>query len=287
MFFTSDAKVIGESLFGTIYLDSVDHVSESYIPSEEKKKVVKVSKKPLVELNKNTKGVKVEENIFDEVKLLKNLDHPNIVKLYHFMKDENHYYTVYEACDGDLLDLLKKDLTYSQKLKLLKDTLEAIRHIHNLGISHFDISLENILYKEENGEFIPKLCDFGLAKVTDGKSLYEVRDMFRNTPGKDAYIDPCIFLVETKLSDLFSFGLCIWAVVFEFATYDKYNETYTYFLNHSLTELLSCYGTQLISVPDGQLPLILDLLERMMSVSNLHKRATAEELLKHKLFTQI
>lgn len=288
---TSEAKIIGNSLFGFVYSDSVDHTTETYMPPEEKRKIVKTSKKSLVRAKKNRNKIVIDENIFEEVKMLKSLDHPNIVNLYHFDEDDENYYTVYEACDGDLFELSNSNLDYFQKVQLLKEALQAIQYIHSLGITHFDISLENILYKKVGDRYTAKLCDFGLAKHTGMVTLEEMKNTFTNTPGKKEYIDPHIFFINTKISDLYSFGVCLWAFIFGFMPYDKKNTTYAYFIAHGPTALFNNYRTDIV-LPDGNLPLVLDILETMIrvpkSLRELHGiRKPADQLLQHQLFTQI
>lgn len=38
--------------------------------------------------------------LFNEINILRNLDHPNIVKMYEFFEDEKRYYIVTEICKG-------------------------------------------------------------------------------------------------------------------------------------------------------------------------------------------
>jgi serine/threonine protein kinase len=49
----------------------------------------------------------------------------------------------------------------------MKALLETIKNLHEIGIIHRDLKLENILMKLEGGKFIPKIIDFGL-------SIYQV-----------------------------------------------------------------------------------------------------------------
>lgn len=75
---------------------------------------------------------------------------------------------------GDLWDLMKYGQTICEieVRNCLAQTLEALRHIHGLGLIHGDIKPQNILLFKVEGRFVVQLCDFGLteyATLEDGK----------------------------------------------------------------------------------------------------------------------
>ena len=91
----------------------------------------------------------VDDNkLIDEILILKNLDHPNIMQLYEFFEDNNNYYMVSEFCDqGDLLGKLQK-LGYMNEIVvkfLMEQIFNAIAYLHSKGVFHGDIKLENIM----------------------------------------------------------------------------------------------------------------------------------------------
>ena len=87
----------------------------------------------------------------DEIDILKNLEHPNIMKIYESFHDKDNVYIVSEYCDqGDLLKKIEKLGTFNQiMVKFLMDQiLNAISYLHSNRIFHGDIKLENVmLYK--------------------------------------------------------------------------------------------------------------------------------------------
>ena len=87
----------------------------------------------------------------DEIEILKNLEHPNIMKIYECFNDKENVYIVSEYCDeGDLLGKMEKLGKLNQiVVKLLMDQiLNAIAYLHSNRIFHGDIKLENVmLYK--------------------------------------------------------------------------------------------------------------------------------------------
>ena len=88
------------------------------------------------------------EKLLDEIIILKNLEHPNIMKLYEFFEDEKSYYMVSEFCDqGDLFDKMQK-LNWMTEIVvkfLMEQVLNAIAYLHSKGVIHGDIKLENIM----------------------------------------------------------------------------------------------------------------------------------------------
>ena len=86
--------------------------------------------------------------LLDEIIILKNLDHPNIMKLYEFFEDDENCYLVSEFCDqGDLLQKLDK-LNYMNEIIvkfLMEQILNAIAYLHSKGVIHGDIKLENVM----------------------------------------------------------------------------------------------------------------------------------------------
>ena len=87
----------------------------------------------------------------DEIEILKNLEHPNIMKIYECFTDNENLYIVSEYCDqGDLLGKMEKMGTLNQIVVkfLMGQILNAIAYLHSNRIFHGDIKLENVmLYK--------------------------------------------------------------------------------------------------------------------------------------------
>ena len=86
--------------------------------------------------------------LLDEIMILKNLDHPNIMKLFEFFEDDKNYYMISEFCDqGDLLGKMQK-LNHMNEIVvkfLMEQILNAIAYLHTKGVFHGDIKLENVM----------------------------------------------------------------------------------------------------------------------------------------------
>jgi calcium-dependent protein kinase len=106
------------------------------------------------------------EVIKDEVRILTQLDHPNIVKYYDTYEDDKFLYLVMEYCSGgELFEKITKSKTQvfneSEAAEIMKKLFRAVNHCHSVGVVHRDIKPENIMY-DKDGEI--KLIDFGLAR---------------------------------------------------------------------------------------------------------------------------
>ncbi len=98
-----------------------------------------------------------------ELKSLKKLNHPNIVKLKEVIRENDELFFVFEFMDGNLLDLMKYQehhFTSSEICSILRQTLQGLVFMHKHGFFHRDIKPENMLMKGN----VCKVADFGLAR---------------------------------------------------------------------------------------------------------------------------
>ena len=96
-------------------------------------------------------------------------DHPNIVRLEEVYESHSEIYLVQEVCKGgELFDRLDEQPDYhyteAQCARLVKQMLSSVRYIHNKGIIHRDLKLENFLFSDLDAKSELKMIDFGLSK---------------------------------------------------------------------------------------------------------------------------
>ena len=104
------------------------------------------------------------------------MDHPHIAKLLDAGTTETGApYFVMELVKGvplnDYCD--QHRLTISERLNLFIQICSAVQHAHQKGIIHRDLKPSNVLVESHDGEPVPKVIDFGLAKATTGLQLTE------------------------------------------------------------------------------------------------------------------
>ncbi len=105
-----------------------------------------------------------------EIEIMKQLDHPSVVKLFDFYNTENILYIVVEFISGgELFDKIVQNGKYpEQKARVLvKNILEAVQYLHNKSIVHRDLKPENILLQNKHSDTDIKIVDFGVAREID------------------------------------------------------------------------------------------------------------------------
>jgi serine/threonine protein kinase len=108
-----------------------------------------------------------------EIDVLKMCQHPNIVELIDLFDNSDFYYIVLEFMQGkDLFDYIQFrnfKLTEERVKELSYQIGIAIKYLHSYGIVHRDLKLENVMMSDNSETSIPKLVDFGLAKMIGPK----------------------------------------------------------------------------------------------------------------------
>ena len=105
--------------------------------------------------------------LFNEIRLLDGITHPNIVHVIEWFDEIKNFYIVEERMNGgDLHQRLEQVFQFPEyeAKRIIKNITDALDHLHNLKIGHRDVKLENILLQTESNSLIAKLTDFGLAK---------------------------------------------------------------------------------------------------------------------------
>lgn len=196
-------------------------------------------------------------NILKEVQIMRQLDHPNIIRLLEFSESREYYYIVLElAPGGELFHQIVRLTYFSEELSrhVITQVANALLHLHEeKGIVHRDIKPENILFspipfvpskhpkptqpgdedKVDEGEFMQgigaggigqiKIADFGLSKV-----IWETQTM---TPcGTVGYTAPEIVKDErySKSVDMWALGCVLYTLLCGFPPfYDESIEVLT------------------------------------------------------------
>ena len=184
---------LGEGAYGSVY--KVQQKFTNYL------RAVKAIKKKNVD----------STEFFNEIELLKALDHPNIIKLFDCYQDKSYYYMVEEYCSGgDLFDYIQKEKFFTERKAgtIFNQLLSAVNHLHKKRIVHRDLKPENIvLIEAKNKDVFIKLIDFGTSITIKGKNLtqelgtiyYIAPEVFMNSYNEKADIWSCGIILYTML----------------------------------------------------------------------------------------
>ena len=123
------------------------------------------------------------------------MDHPHIAKIFDAgTAQEGRPYFVMELVKGiPLTDYCDQHrLGLPERLALFRQICSAVQHAHQKGIIHRDLKPTNILVESHDGEPVPKVIDFGLAKATSGLQLTDrsLFTAFGTVAGTPLYMAP-------------------------------------------------------------------------------------------------
>ena len=149
----------------------------------------------------------------NEINILRQLEHKNIMKLYEVIDTSNYLYLVLEYIKGiSLLELIESERNHcieqNRALKIFLQIVRGISYCQSKNINHRDIKLENILVLEDD---IVKIIDFGFA-IKCNKDSYQ--KFFCGTP---SYMAPEIVNKEKYIpqySDIWSLGVLLFTMVY-------------------------------------------------------------------------
>ena len=99
--------------------------------------------------------------LFQEVSILNDLDHPNILKVFQTVETFRSYYIVLENADGGpLASQIKTSCNEVLVGKYMHDIFSAIYYMHNHDVIHCDLHLGNILLSNTSSTSIVKIVGF-------------------------------------------------------------------------------------------------------------------------------
>ena len=126
------------------------------------------------------------KKFFEEMAIMKTLDHPNILRVFEVFKDQKRFYLVTELCTGgELFDEVSKKDFFSEKdaALVISQLLQAVSYCHAKNIVHRDLKPENIMLDSTDSKTI-KVIDFG----TSTKKMHN--EKFKVPFGTSYYIAP-------------------------------------------------------------------------------------------------
>ncbi|KAG6509841.1 hypothetical protein ZIOFF_027848 [Zingiber officinale] len=158
---------------------------------------------------------KDKNGFLNEIYLLSQINHKNVVRLYGYCFEKHTPLLVYEFVpNGSLFDLLhtkKKIISLEDRLKIADESAEALAHLHSFEphpIVHGDVKPHNILL---HNDLTAKVSDFGISKLLSANET----EALTTAEGTAAYADPVLveeLFLSTK-NDVYSFGIVLLELV--------------------------------------------------------------------------
>ena len=272
-------KCLGKGAFGEVYLTSRQGGKQKYATKKIDKKFVS---RP-----------KAKKYLDNEILILKEVDHPNIIKLYEVKETTQFFYLIMELCNGgSLSDRLEEHIKkykrpFSEETVqyLMKQIMSAINYLHLKNILHRDIKLDNILVNFDNDEdkrnnnmlkAKVKIIDFGFARhLAPAQLAY-------STLGSPVNMDPGILRKLNKMdnhndygydqkADIWSLGTICYEMLIGKTTFDA----------NSMRDLVRKVESGNYYLPTSLSKEAVSFLNGMLQYDS-KKRLTAEQLYNHK-----
>ncbi|TRY97560.1 hypothetical protein DNTS_002595 [Danionella cerebrum] len=150
------------------------------------------------------KSQKEKEVVKNEIQVMNQLDHANLIQLYAAYESRNDIILVLEYVDGgELFDRIIDEnykLTELDTVMFIRQICEGLRYMHKMYILHLDLKPENILCVSRVTNKI-KIIDFGLARK------YQPREKLRVNFGTPEFLSP-----EVVNYDFVSFNTDMWSL---------------------------------------------------------------------------
>ncbi|XP_021509343.1 myosin light chain kinase family member 4 [Meriones unguiculatus] len=187
LYTVSKSEILGGGRFGQVH------------KCEEKATGLKLAAKII-----KTRGVKDKDDVKNEISVMNQLDHVNLIQLYDAFESKHDIVLVMEYVEGgELFDRIIDEncnLTELDTIVFMKQICEGIRYMHQNYILHLDLKPENILCVNRDAKQI-KIIDFGLAR------RYKPREKLKVNFGTPEFLAP-----EVVNYDFVSFPTDMWSV---------------------------------------------------------------------------
>ncbi|KAJ3188308.1 calcium calmodulin-dependent protein kinase type 1G [Gaertneriomyces sp. JEL0708] len=214
-----------------------------------------------------------ESMIETEVKILKQVQHENIIQLFEMYETTDRLYLVMElVTGGELFDDIVSRGKYSEvdASRIVHKILLALEYLHTMGIVHRDLKPENLLLSDRTKNAKIMISDFGLSKIFNDD---EVMQTACGTPG---YVAPEVLKRQGygKEVDLWSLGVITYILLCGYPPF--------YSKNHNELFKQIAAGKYEFGHPwwDPISTIAKDFIRKLLVV-NAKERYTATEALQH------
>ncbi|XP_024540198.1 serine/threonine-protein kinase TIO isoform X1 [Selaginella moellendorffii] len=184
-------ELVGEGSFGKVYKGRRKFTGQT------------VAMKFILKHGKSDKDI---ENLRQEIEILRQLKHENIIEMLDAFESPQEFCVVTEFAQGELFEILEDDkcLPEAQVQAIAKQLVRALHYLHSHRIIHRDMKPQNILIGAGG---IVKLCDFGFARAMSCNTM-----VLRSIKGTPLYMAPELVREQpyNHTADLWSLGVILY-----------------------------------------------------------------------------
>jgi fused-like protein len=205
-------------------------------------------------------------NLRQEIEILKDLRHENIVLLLDTFETKTEFCLVTDFCQGELFEILEEDKSLPEDVirSIAQQLVSALFYLHSNRIIHRDMKPQNILISH-NG--VLKLCDFGFARAMSSNTL-----LLTSIKGTPLYMSPELVQEQpyNNTVDLWSLGVIL---------YELFVGQPPFFTNN-LVSLIKLIVRDTVKYPENMSPLFKDFLKGLLN-KDPNRRLNWPKLLEH------
>uniref|UniRef100_A0A8C5I6R9 Tyrosine-protein kinase n=1 Tax=Gouania willdenowi TaxID=441366 RepID=A0A8C5I6R9_GOUWI len=176
-------------------------VFSGYLRTDNTRVAVKACKESLAPEQKN--------KFMMEARILKQYDHPNIVRLIGICTKQPIYIVMELIKGGDFLSFLRNEhhrLKPKMLVKMMENVASGMEYLESKNCIHRDLAARNCLIGEHN---VVKVSDFGMSRQQDD-GVYSAKGGLRQVPVKWTAPEALNYGRFTTQSDVWSFGVLLW-----------------------------------------------------------------------------
>ncbi|KAJ3221361.1 MAP/microtubule affinity-regulating kinase 3 [Chytriomyces hyalinus] len=246
-------KILGEGSYGRVKL--------AYDLEMNRKVALKIINKSSIKKPEHITRIK------REVRIMRLLNHPNIVKLFDVAETDKEIILSLEYIEGgELFDFIVSNPRLNEKIarRIFRQIISAVDYCHQSSVIHRDLKPENLLLDNQKNI---KIIDFGFV------NLYDPEDVLKTFCGSPFYASPEMILGKKYIGpevDVWSMGVILFALLAGKLPFRDANVKDLYRkITTSSFELPSC-----VTKDSG------NLICNMLKVDP-HERATVDEVKNH------
>lgn len=151
---------------------------------------------------------------YREARIMMRMRHQNVVRFHEILEIDGHLAYVMEYIEGETLETwMESEAKQADQMELaclFTDILRGLTHAHRHGVVHRDMKPANVLITPQNGRYVAKIIDFGLARFADQPLSQQERAKIAGTA---AYISPEEVTDPDSVglsSDIYSLGVMLY-----------------------------------------------------------------------------
>ncbi|BBM82218.1 serine/threonine protein kinase [Candidatus Uabimicrobium amorphum] len=190
-------KKLGEGGMGMVYQVKDEHLDNQIV-------AIKVTIAEAGDSHTNTRFSR-------EIEMMRQLQHPNIMKVYDAGKHHSHLFYTMEYIEGKpFYEFLWQNFTINKGVEIIIKVAQAVHFAHENSIVHRDLKPDNIMI---TNDLRPILMDFGIAKIVESHTQLTKSGFVMGTP---FYMSPeqALGSEVDHLSDVYALGV----ILYEFIT---------------------------------------------------------------------